>query len=91
MKLSERLELRREKHDTLGETFVLFSPMDEDGSAAYYVDYATETVETGVIDESSGTKEVVEEMTAELGMGLRLTRETATKLAWQLLAAVGAI
>lgn len=89
MKLSETLELTSEKHETLGDIFVLYCKVHDDGGAAYFIDEREYFEESGVVDENTKTKEVVPAGVEDIGVGIRLTKETATKLAWQLLNAVG--
>ncbi len=74
MQISKTLELRKEDFKDLGEILVLYSPLDGDGNAAYYVE-----------EEGEGKK------IKEVGMGLRLSKETAVKLAWNILRSLGEI
>lgn len=81
MKISKGLELRRQKHETLGDIFVLYSPINEDGSSAYFVE-SEEVSQT----QRDGRRKL---KATECGMGLRLTPQTATRLALQILNSVG--
>lgn len=80
MQISERLKLETEEHAKLGEIFLLYSPRDDEGEAAYFLDI--EKVPVGVKSKNKFEK-------VEVGMGLRLTKQTALKLAWNILRALG--
>lgn len=81
MKVSKFLELRKESHEELGDIFVLYSPVDLEGRSAYYIQ----------VEDAKGKKDdgTVEDFEVEVGMGLRLTKASAAKLAWQLLKEIG--
>lgn len=80
MKISNRLYLNKVEHEELGSIFELESPNSEDGSSAFTL--VTSTIEKKY---KSGKTKQIEEST---GVKLRLTKETALKLALKILASV---
>jgi len=76
-KFNELLELKKEKHEELGEVFVLYSEEDSEGRGAFFVEEKTYEHET-----KSG-KRVNKKY--DSAVAIRISKKTAKRLANQIL------
>lgn len=74
-KLTKLLRVYKVKSEEYGEIIELYSPRNVDGRAAYFVD------EEEIPQRSSTRPGETEFVTVQVGVGLRLTKKTALKLA----------